>query len=506
MSDDALVMSLIEKIKQVQDAAANDAGSLGPAVKMSVQLSESLRWLEHDEMRVPLVTVTMLGASGVGKSSLFNALIEKPGASPVSGGERCYTQQPYIAVSTRDQPLLRVPEGVAPHYVPSELPSVALIDTPDIDGFLEKNWVVTRAMVQQCDIVLYVTMPERRADFDVTEEVRRWAVLKRWLFVLNRVDTARSCIDDVRKDFDKRLRGLGFEPDDACRFLVSANEPGGTDFRRLQATILNMRLATSAEHLRLDGFLGYVQQAVGQENLGPLREKVEVLRNEEKDLSDQVRRVYQENLGRPLARDAFRIVVREQAWRYLGERIGWLMALAIWLRCRVSVVFAAFQLSRVGLGRLSAMNLGRAMISVIVAVIQGAIPLRRIVVALGPEYRQKLDAIRVDARRFLEDHRLAGLCPQSESHAAAEVAPGESTKSEGTPGPAGVADKLLKHLSAGLGDEELVEHLQTDVDSLAQATAARVGRAWVSIVANLLPTLIVAHIFWRIGWGWWTER
>jgi GTP-binding protein EngB required for normal cell division len=358
-----------------------------------------------------VVRVVLLGGTGVGKSALFNALIGRSQASPTSDDVRCFTQKPFVAVSAQDRPLLNLPGELDPQYIDVDLGGIALIDTPDIDGALKENWHVTRSIVRRADIVVYVTMPDRRSEFQVHQELLAWASLKRWFFVLNKADQVAPVVDDVRHDFDGRLRELGFEPHDGVRFVVSAVEQDRYDFSRMRQALFNTRLVESVEKLRADGFLGYTSHALSEEVVETIESRLEKLIEYEATLNDRIRQVYRDSLEQPLARHAFRVVVRELAWRYLGERIGWLMGLAVWLRARASVLNASFHVARLGLGHWNLIGLARAGVSVLHAMLRGMVPLQRILTAMGPKYREEIRSIQADAQRFLEDQQLAGFAP-----------------------------------------------------------------------------------------------
>lgn len=499
MSGATFLPGFVQRVRRLYDAAQR-AGSLDAAMRMSLRLGEALRRLESDDPTVPVVRVVLLGGTGVGKSALFNALIGKPQASPTSDDVRCFTQQPFVAVSARDRPLLNFPDDLHPVFVDVELDGIALIDTPDIDGALKENWHVTRAIVRRADIVVYVTMSDRRSEFQVHQEVQAWASLKRWFFVLNKADQVSRVVDEVRSDFDKRLRELGFEPHDGVRFVVSATERERYDFSRMREALFNTRLVESVEKLRADGFLGYTSHALAGDVTSVLESRLETLNEYEAVLNERLKQVYRDSLDQPLARHAFRVVVRELAWRYLGERIGWLMGMAVWVRARLSVLGASYHMARLGLGGWSLIGLARAGVSVLHAMLRGMLPLQRILSAMGPKYREQVRAIAADAQRFLEDQQLTGLVP-------AQLEPPAETGGEEREAPhSGAAASFPVWLQQSLfeGGQE-VEHLQADLENLGQKTATHVGPWSLAVLTNLIPTVFAGNVLWRLGWAWWHE-
>jgi len=490
----------VQRVERVYGMAQR-AGGLDAALRMSLRLGEALRRLESDDPTVPVVRVVLLGGTGVGKSALFNALIGRPMASPTSDDLRCFTQRPFVAVSAQDRPLLNLPGELDAQYIDVDLGGVALIDTPDIDGALKENWHVTRAIVRRADIVVYVTMPDRRSEFQVHQEVQAWASLKRWFFVLNKADTVAKVVDEVRRDFDGRLRELGFEPHDGVRFVVSATERERYDFSRMRQALFNTRLVESVEKLRADGFLGYTSHALSDDVVEALQVRLDKVTDYEAALNDRIRHVYRDSLEQPLARHAYRVVVRELAWRYLGERIGWLMGLAVWLRARASVLNASYHVARLGLGRWNLIGLARAGVSVLHAMLRGMVPLQRILTAMGPKYREEIRSIQADAQRFLEDQQLAGFVPVELSSApkldSTDAAAGSATST----GSSGLPAWLHQSLWDG-GEGHELEHLQTDLENLGQQTANRVGPWPLAVLTNLIPTAFAGHALYRIGYAW----
>ena len=505
MNQAPFLPGFVQRVERLS-ATAEQAGGLDAAMRMALRLNEALRRLASDDPTVPVARVVLLGGTGVGKSALFNALVGQSQASPTSDDVRCFTRRPYIAVSARDRPLLNIPQDLQPEFVPVDLDGIALIDTPDIDGALQENWHVTRALVRRADIVVYVTMPDRRSEFQVHQEVRTWASLKRWLFVLNKADQVARVVSAVREDFDRRLRELGFQPHDGVRFVVSATQLQAYDFNRMRDALFNTRLVESLEKLRADGFLGYTAHALGPDVTQPLQHRLEELTAYETGLNSRIRQVYRDSLDQPLARHAFRVVIRELAWRYLGERIGWLMGMAIWVRARLSLLGASYQVARLGAGGFSPLGLARAAFAVLYALLRGVLPLQRILSAMGPTYRQALHDMEGDAQRFLEDRQLTGLAPASSWTLPVEDASVEPPASE-----SGSRDTNWNRASQWLresllDDSRELEHLQTDLENLGQRTADRVGPWPLAVLSNLLPTAFAAHVLWRIGFAWYSAE
>src|SRR5262249_19823454 len=143
-------------------------------------------------------------------------------------------------------------------FVDAATPWLAPADTPDLDGMDLRHREITERVIALADILIFVTNPEKRANFALLETVRAWAGRKRWCFVVNQIDTGEADLDAIREDFDRRLKELDFAPDDACRFLVSALQPERWDFARLRGTLLRERPREAAAALAVDAALGQV--------------------------------------------------------------------------------------------------------------------------------------------------------------------------------------------------------------------------------------------------------
>lgn len=180
--------------------------------------------------------VVLIGGTGAGKSRLFSTLIGQPDASLSCDAERCFTRQPVAAVHPEDRALAALPAETV--YVNRPHRGLLLIDTPDINGVLAANRDTTQPLIEGSDLVVFVAEPDRRADFDLHKEIREWAVRKRWFFAMNKMDLYESNAEAIRRDFDRRLRHLGFRPDSRSLFLVSALHPDRYEFAKLREAIL----------------------------------------------------------------------------------------------------------------------------------------------------------------------------------------------------------------------------------------------------------------------------
>ncbi|GIW89519.1 MAG: hypothetical protein KatS3mg108_3843 [Isosphaeraceae bacterium] len=151
------------------------------------RLGAQLASATHD-----LLIIALAGGSGVGKSSLINALA---GATIAEAAEqRPCTLQPTLylhqAIPASELPAeLTASARLVTHNRP-ELRFKILIDTPDLDSFATSNRAAARTILKAAGLVLYVFSPEKYWEeraWSVIRDERRFSAS---LAVLNKADLA----------------------------------------------------------------------------------------------------------------------------------------------------------------------------------------------------------------------------------------------------------------------------------------------------------------------------
>ena len=476
------------------------ADSWAPAARVGVELDRSLAALEVPPS-VPALVV-MLGGTGVGKSELFNALIDRPGASPSSDTVRCHTSQPVLAIHPLDRAHLPALTGLEPVLVDGGVPrGVTLADTPDIDGMIERHHGVTRQVLERADLVLFVTDPDRRANLQVLEELRRWAPRKRWLFALTKADRYAQTIETIALDFKKRLAETGFTVDHGSLFVVSSVRPGDPGIERLRQSVLRSGDENRMPLLRQDAFLRQAAHALAAPLLHPFQEESDRLRALAEQAQARQEQAYWQALSQPRAADAFARVVKQAAWKELGERSGPFLFPAVWARARMQPLATGWALSR-GL-RGGALGMAGALGASALWALRGLSPLRHIAEALGEGFEDSLAAVEHDARRTLEDAGLdrIGLAGKD----------GKPVEKPDVPAGLGAAlDGFLKQWTLSDLRPELLARVEADVEaagreSARMATSAPLGLATV-FLGNLLVAGMIGWVGWRLGKSWWMDR
>ncbi|MGW3011317.1 GTPase [Streptomyces sp. NPDC001219] len=191
--------------------------------------------------------VAIAGATGSGKSSLFNALA---GANRSQvGPRRPTTAEPVACVWPGSRPgadglLHRLGVPVHRRHVPadgsSELRGLILIDLPDHDSSATEHRAQVDRMLELVDAVIWVVDPEKYADAVLHERyLRPLAGYAEVMFVvLNQVDrlpgdAADQVVDDLRRLLDEDGLALGEhgEPGAAVLALSAATGRGVAELR-----------------------------------------------------------------------------------------------------------------------------------------------------------------------------------------------------------------------------------------------------------------------------------
>ena len=184
------------------------------------------------------LTIGLLGGTGVGKSSLMNALAGSAIAS--TSHRRPHTDRVLIyrhetAPSLPDTDLAQIPHQEVIHRS-NRIRDILLCDLPDFDSLDQAHRQRVVGFLKQLDLLLWVTSPEKYADSSLYEFIRLTTKAhQNFYFVLNKADLffengppekGHEALAAVMQGFSDHLRAQGIE--DPLIYMVSAKEAIGS--------------------------------------------------------------------------------------------------------------------------------------------------------------------------------------------------------------------------------------------------------------------------------------
>jgi GTP-binding protein EngB required for normal cell division len=264
--------------------------------------------------------VALAGATGAGKSSLFNALSRT--ALAETGVKRPTTSRAMsmsFGASDTDALLgwLSVPRR---HSVPGQdLTDLVLIDLPDYDSTEQRHRDEVDRMIELVDVILWVVDPQKYADAALHDRylIPMASHAEVMIFVLNQIDRVRpEQIDRIRADLAQLLASEGITGVDI--HAVSAATGQGVDqLRRALRDVARRKQAVGAR------LVADVRAAAGQLSAAVAPAPV-------KELSDEAIRGLNSALAEAAGVDDVTTAI-EASWRYRGS-LATGYPVASWLR------------------------------------------------------------------------------------------------------------------------------------------------------------------------------
>ncbi len=384
----------------------------------------------------PLI-ISLIGGTGTGKSFIFSRLLGKESASPSSDSVRGFTRQLYVSAQANDRPFIDFGNDMI--YCDGVVEGAVIIDTPDLDTIQKENAELTRKVIEKSDILVYVSTPDKRSNFDINQTIIEWASRKRWIFAMNKSDTAPdSSVEKLRDDFLKKISGFGFQSGKDDCFVFSARDQQNFEFIRFRDVIFSKRNLNQNRLIKeaacLRNFIHAFEQSEAQRNLKNLVKTAELqLQNLNKRMEQAPAEIMvHEHLDR-LADEAR---IRE-VYQQLQQRRTLFMFPYIWVAGHAGSGFSSADVS--------------------------------IKITSALRNSQNLVACKNDEKRLLQDLRIEGET-QEKTITEEEV----------------FYARLVK------------ENLQTSAQAVCEAKIL----TFYIFLANLLPVFILAQTLYRAFSGW----
>jgi GTP-binding protein EngB required for normal cell division len=267
--------SIAHALETVEEFLEEHAVFLLPAETRKNLRERVQSLLEKARCPGELLYVGILGGTGVGKSTLINALARKEISS--SSDRRPFTDQAVVyrhrAASPaldKFQHLLRTPDAI---HDSETIRDLALLDLPDFDSQEQANRRTVLEILPALDSVVWVVSPEKYADAAFYRFVKQTAISQEnFTFVFNKADEVLGVNESQRHQVLKEVLGdLAFRLTHEAGieqpriFSVSALREFGatacdgvlrTDFRKLRDFLMGKKDAKEIASIKTVNLMG----------------------------------------------------------------------------------------------------------------------------------------------------------------------------------------------------------------------------------------------------------
>lgn len=287
------VLASFDGILNRVDDLCENAPSWRPAQDVVPYLRRVRNALSQAETRFnDNIVVALLGGTGVGKSTLVNALMgaEIAKSSPIRPTTRQATLYCSNGYSAK---MAGLPEELVSvvHCTCPILQSVMLVDCPDPDSAEEDNLETLRAILPHCDVIIHVTTQQKYKNDAIAKELKTAAVGGSMIWVQTHADRDQ----DIRPYWKQELQ-KDFKDVDSIFFVDSkkaleeqlAGKLLEGDFARLVETLSLQLPRIGAAGIRRYHFLDIAEDAL-HNALTKLESKQDALT----DLESEIQKVRQ---------------------------------------------------------------------------------------------------------------------------------------------------------------------------------------------------------------------
>ena len=261
------VLASFDGILNRVDDLCKHAPSWRPAQDAVPYLRRVWKVLSQAETRFnDNIVVALLGGTGVGKSTLVNALLgaEIAKSSPIRPTTRQATMYCSSGYSAK---MVGLPEDqvAVVHCSSPILQNVMLVDCPDPDSSEEENLETLRAILPHCDVIIHLTTQQKYKNDAIAKELKNASVGGSLIWVQTHADRD----SDIRSYWKQELE-KDFKDVDDIFFIDSkkaleehlAGKPLEGDFARLVETLTCQLPRIGAVGIRRYHFLDIAEDAL----------------------------------------------------------------------------------------------------------------------------------------------------------------------------------------------------------------------------------------------------